>query len=71
MASLVKARARRIRRRAHLEEFVVLVWGPGDPGPGADADALLAYRKRLEIRQNLEREFPEAEVVFSEDAAMA
>ena len=62
--------AKRIRERARYEAINILVWGPGDPGPDAPQERRLAYAKRIQIRDVLRKEFPLAEVHFSEDPEM-
>lgn len=64
------AEAAEIKEAARYQPIKVLVWGPGDPGPGASAEAKAGYQKRLQIRAVLRDRFPCAEVYFSEDAEM-
>jgi hypothetical protein len=59
-----------ILRQARREEIKVLVWGPGDPGIGTTEEKKKAYEKRLKIREALRKEFPFAEVFFTEDPEM-
>jgi hypothetical protein len=59
-----------IRRRAHREELKILVWGPGNPGVGGSPKRRRAYQKRIQIRDELRRRFPNSEVFFSEDPEM-
>lgn len=60
-------RLARLRQRATDQRLVVLVWGPGDPGPGRDR---ALYEKRVQTRDALQRTFRLSEVYFSEDAAL-
>jgi len=55
---------------AKFETLRILVWGPGDPGVGAPPERVDAYNKRLQIRDELRKQFPRAEVFFSEDPEM-
>lgn len=66
----VKEDAARIRQDAKFEPITILVWGPGDPGLRASAARRKAYRKRVQIKESLKREFPRASVHFSEDPEM-
>jgi len=65
-----QAEANEIRASAHFEAIKILVWGPGDPGAGASEERRRAYAKRVQIKDVLRREFPRAEVYFSEDTEM-
>ena len=62
--------ADRVRQKAHYEPLKILVWGPGDPGAAGSEPAKKAYAKRQQMKAVLQREFPCAEVHFSEDAEM-
>jgi hypothetical protein len=64
------ARIEAIRARAKLEPLVVLVWGPGDPGVKARGETRKYWEKRKQIRDKLAKEFPQAEVFFSESDAL-
>src|SRR5690349_16932228 len=66
----VKEDAARIRQDARFEPITILVWGPGDPGAKAPAPRRKAYKKRVQIKESLKREFPRASVHFSEDPEM-
>ena len=63
-------RTEEIREAAKYEQLNILVWGPGDPGTQASAGQQRAYQKRLQIKDELRREFPRSEVYFSEDPEM-
>lgn len=63
-------RIRDLYRQAKSQQLVILVWGPGQPSPGAVGDPLLYWNKRVQIRDVLSREFPNSEVLFSEHAAL-
>lgn len=65
-----KETALSITREARLEPIKVLVWGPGDPGPTAPPEIKKAYQKRIQIKDELKKAFPRAEVFFSEDPEM-
>lgn len=62
--------ARRIIEDARFERMRILVWGPGDPGTDAPPERRTAYQKRQQIKDELKKRFPRAEVYFSEDAEM-
>lgn len=64
------ARIREIKDRARREPLVVLVWGPGDPGPKGLKQEKLYWKKRNQIRDSLTREFSASEVLFSETDAL-
>ncbi len=63
-----KAREEKLRTLARKQELLVLVWGPGDPGSKASANAQLGFRKRKQIKAEIEQIFPGANVRFSEDS---
>ncbi len=65
-----KERAKRTRENARHEPIVILVWGPGNPSENASPEKHKAYKKRLEIKKQLKKKFPRAEVFFSEDKEM-
>jgi len=65
-----RSMAESIKEEAKKEPINILVCGPGDPGPNAIQEKRLAYEKRIQIRDALRREFPHAEVFFSEDPEM-
>jgi|ERR1041384_3042394 hypothetical protein len=56
---LVARRVGRVLRRLKCRELMILVWGPGKRDP--------AYTKRKDIRRELQSQFPNAAVHFSED----
>lgn len=58
---------RLLRNQAKREEITVLIWGPGDPGPTGDIERQKYWTKRVQIKEVLQREFPNAEIAFSED----
>ncbi len=63
-------RLKELRRKARLQELVVLVWGPGEPRPGAP-DVLQNYwAKRVQIRETLTGLFPNSDILFSESDAL-
>ncbi|MCA1706763.1 MAG: hypothetical protein LC808_27285 [Actinobacteria bacterium] len=47
--------------------LLILVWGPGDPGPDGPDLLRRLYVKREDIRAHLRQRFPSADVQFSED----
>lgn len=51
--------AEKHRQLARNQRLAILVWGPGEGSPG--------YEKRLQIRDELSKIFPSADVAFSED----
>jgi hypothetical protein len=53
-----------IERYVHATKIAVLIWGPG---PGADEH----FEKRKKIREALQGHFPNGEILFSEDEALA
>jgi len=59
-----------LHKRAKMEELVVLVWGPGDPGPKGPKEIKKYWAKRNQIRDLLAKEFPQSEVYFSEALAL-
>ena len=59
-----------LRDRAKQQQLVVLVWGPGDPGPKGQKEMVRYWRKRVEIREFLKKEFKQSEVEFSESDAL-
>ncbi len=61
------ARIEQLRRECRREELAILVWGPGDPGPRGDQERRRVWEKRLQIKETLQREFPNAEIALSED----
>lgn len=63
-------RIRDLYVQAKAQPLVILVWGPGQPSPGATGDAVVYWNKRVQIREVLSREFPNSEVLFSEHAAL-
>ena len=65
-----KERATKILENAKYQPINILVWGPGNPGVSADNDKILAYQKRIQIKEVLRKNFPRAEVYFSEDREM-
>jgi hypothetical protein len=64
------SRIAQIRDRAKQQQLVILVWGPGDPGPKGPKEILRYWRKRMDIRDFLRREFKQSEVEFSESDAL-
>jgi hypothetical protein len=68
--SIVDERFEAYFRAARKQDLLVLVWGPGDPGPGGDPKIALYWRKRNEIRAAVKARFPNAEVLFSESAVL-
>jgi hypothetical protein len=68
--SLVDDRFKKLFRVVRQQELVILVWGPGDPGPAGDPQITLYWRKRNQIRDALQARFPNAEVLFSESSAL-
>ncbi len=62
--------ANRIKESLKYVPIKVLVWGPGDPGPGASPEKIRAYEKRTKIKDVLDKEFSRGEVHFSEDEEM-
>ena len=47
---------------------MVLVWGPGEPADEISVDSAVTYwQKRNQIKEQLRKTFPKAEVFFSED----
>jgi hypothetical protein len=65
-----KNRIHELRRKARLQELVVLVWGPGDPGKGGPVETRKYWEKRKEIRKVLARKYPNSEVLFSESTGL-
>jgi hypothetical protein len=65
-----KERIKELRRRARLQELVVLVWGPGDPGPTGSTEIRKYWEKRKQIRKAVSSKYPNAEVLFSESTAL-
>src|ERR1700722_213362 len=61
-----KARIEALRTKARQQDLVVLVWGPGDPGPAGAPDLIKYWGKRNQIKDVLSSTFPNAEVMFSE-----
>jgi hypothetical protein len=59
-----------LRKTAKYMELMILVWGPGDPGPGGSPALRRYWEKRKQIREVLQQVFPNAEVFFSEDAEL-
>jgi hypothetical protein len=68
--SLIDRRFDALFAAARNQELVILVWGPGDPGPGADPQVALYWAKRNQIKDHLKTRFPKAEVHFSESPAL-
>lgn len=68
--SFVDDRFNALYGSARSQELLVLVWGPGDPGPGADATARLYWEKRNQIQAAVKARFPNSEVLFSESAVL-
>jgi hypothetical protein len=64
------SRIAQVRERAKQQQLVVLVWGPGDPGPKGQKEILRYWRKRLDIREFLKKEFKQSEIEFSESDAL-
>lgn len=69
-ANRAKEDAERIKQNAKYEPITILIWGPGKPGRRAPLERRKAYKKRLQIKDVLKKEFPRASVHFSEDAEM-
>jgi hypothetical protein len=59
-----------LRAMAKAYPLKVLVWGPGDPGAGASEEVRKGYEKRLQIKEQIQTNFPNATVRFSEDPEM-
>jgi len=59
-----------LRMRARLETLVVLVWGHGDPGPGGSETSKKYWNKRNQIRDEIQKQFPNSEVLFSESSPL-
>jgi len=55
------------RNFVHQMQIRVLVWGPGPPPSGSSSPG---YNKRLQIRNEIIKNFPRANVYFSEDPEM-
>jgi hypothetical protein len=64
------SRIKLLRRKARQQALLVLIWGPGDPGPGGTPDMRKYWEKRNQIREELTRTFPNAEILFSESDAL-
>lgn len=58
---LLLERSEQLFRALRAERFIVLIWGSGPQSPEN-------YSKRGDIRRVIEQDFPNAKVVFSEDA---
>lgn len=67
---LYKLEYQKMMVTARCQPITILVWGPGDPGVGADLEKVKAYQKRLKIKTYLRERFPSAGVFFSEDKEM-
>lgn len=65
-----KKEAEEIRENARYAPLKILVWGPGNPGPGASDEKRRNYEKRVQIRDVLRNEFHRAKIFFSEDPEM-
>jgi len=63
-------RIHQLRERAKHQPLVVLVWGPGDPGPDGEPQHTRYWQKRNQIRDLLAREFRQSEILFSESDAL-
>jgi hypothetical protein len=61
-----KDRVQALRTKAHQQQLVVLVWGPGDPGPSAPPELRKYWDKRNQIKDVLAAAYPNSEVLFSE-----
>jgi hypothetical protein len=59
-------RIRRLRSAAREQKLVVLVWGPGDPGPNGSPEIQKFWAKRCQIREVLSARFPNSQILFSE-----
>jgi hypothetical protein len=64
------ARIKVVLDRARRQQLVVLVWGPGDPGPHGSRETKKYWKKRNQIRDLLAKEFKESQVYFSESDAL-
>ena len=60
-------RERELLTASKSEPINVLIWGPGIPADGAIPEETARYKKRIQIREQIEKHFPNAEVHFSED----
>jgi hypothetical protein len=58
-SSVTSRRVKRVLDRLRLNKFMVVVWGPGASDP--------AHAKREDIRCEIQTQFPNADVHFSED----
>jgi hypothetical protein len=63
-------RMKALKDRAKREDLVILVWGPGDPGPGGSTEIKRYWEKRQQIRNILAATFTSSQVFFSEDKAL-
>lgn len=70
MNSRIVELAYRIRESARRLPLGILVWGPGQPESTESSGERESYEKRVQIKSVLKREFPNAEVYFSEDPEM-
>lgn len=59
-----------IEKQARKQSLKILIWGPGNPGKKSNPKQKKAYKKRLQIRDSIRKEFTEAEVFLSEDPEM-
>ena len=64
------SKIRSLREEARKQDLIVLVWGPGDPGASAPAESRKFWVKRGQIRDAVQKNFPAAEVVFSESDSL-
>ena len=65
-----KARAKILSEKAKEQQLVILVYGPGDPGPGGSDELRKYWQKRNQIKEILKDTFPRSEVFFSEDLGL-
>ncbi len=64
------AGAQILKQRAKGYPVKVLVFGPGEPASDATPEQRKGYEKRCQIREEVSKEFPMAEVHFPEDPEM-
>src|ERR1700728_3476450 len=64
---MMKERIDGLFAEAKQTNLVVLIWGPGNPGDDPSHPSYPYWQKRCQIRQEIRKAFPNADVYFSED----
>ena len=62
-----KVKGQKLIHKARQKHLNILIWGPGKPDGVVTEDKIKLFKKRVQIKEALHENFPNAEVYLSED----